>query len=86
MQMVARHAYALTFEREQVEKWEAEFSEGMWGGKGLGEDEGDEMREALRPRSARHSPAQNTLTAVRPMTSFAWAFWQELVQIATMSG
>jgi len=54
MQMVARHAYALTFEREYVEQWEAQLSKGMWGGKGpetheRGVDE-DEEREDLRPR------------------------------------
>jgi RNA-dependent RNA polymerase len=51
MQMVARHAYALTFEKEHVEKWEKEFMNGLWGGlpRELEED-GEELREVLRPR------------------------------------
>ena len=53
MQVVARHAYALTYEREYVEQWEEQLGQGMWGGKGPethedGED--GEDREVLRPR------------------------------------
>jgi len=50
MQMVARHAYALTFEREHVEKWEREFTNGMWGGVILETEEGEDARAELRPR------------------------------------
>ncbi|ORY35716.1 RNA dependent RNA polymerase-domain-containing protein [Naematelia encephala] len=63
MQVVARHAYALTYERVHVEAWQARFMLEA-------EEHGaaDEDKEVLRPR---------------PMTSFAWVFWQELIQIVT---
>ena len=30
-QVVARHCYALTFEREYVQEWERQQHEGLWG-------------------------------------------------------
>ena len=55
MQVVARHAYAMTFEKEFVEQWEEQLSRGMWGGKGpetheLLEQDRVDAQEALRPR------------------------------------
>ena len=55
MQVVARHAYALTFEREYVDQWEAQQSRGECGGMApdtheLDEFEANEGEEALRPR------------------------------------
>ncbi|KAK8854698.1 hypothetical protein IAR55_003437 [Kwoniella newhampshirensis] len=66
-QMVARHCYALTFEREHVEAWEEQVAHGDWHG-AYKQDEEDE-HEDLRPR---------------PLVSFAWCFWQELLQIVTL--
>ncbi|KAK4685416.1 RNA-dependent RNA polymerase, partial [Tremellales sp. Uapishka_1] len=64
-QVVARHCYALTYQREHVELWEQVTCNHLWGGQG----DIEEINQ-LRPR---------------PMISFAWAFWQELVQIAMLS-
>ncbi len=50
--MVARHAYALTFEKEYVQQWEDQLSKGLWGGKTAETHEvtDEEGRDALRPR------------------------------------
>jgi RNA-dependent RNA polymerase len=40
-QVVARHCYALTFEREFVEEWEEELKRGMWGVNEDGEHDPD---------------------------------------------
>ncbi|WVR09517.1 hypothetical protein IAU60_006585 [Kwoniella sp. DSM 27419] len=67
LQVVARHCYALTFEKDYVEDWAGQLSAGEWYGQARDEDvEGD----AMRPR---------------PLISFAWCFWQELIRIANMS-
>lgn len=50
MQVMARHAYALTYEREHVEQWEAQRNKGMWGGHDAGEAEEEEMNSVLRTR------------------------------------
>ena len=55
MQIVARHAYALTFEREYVEQWEEQLSKGLWGGRSAEthEMDGDDAeKEQLRSRYA----------------------------------
>ncbi|EIW68226.1 hypothetical protein TREMEDRAFT_74213 [Tremella mesenterica DSM 1558] len=59
IQVIARHCYALTYEREYVMEWEEALKKG-------GDEEDGEL---LRPR---------------PMISFAWTFWQELIQIAAL--
>lgn len=41
MQVVARHAYALTFERDHVEQWAREQHEGLWGREMLAGEAGD---------------------------------------------
>lgn len=41
-QVVARHCYALTFEKEYVEEWEAQLKAGRWYHEN--DDEGDELR------------------------------------------
>jgi RNA-dependent RNA polymerase len=86
LQLIARHAYALTFEKEYVEQWEEQLRQGMWGGRGADTHEYvDDRDEVLRPRSALNGTAKRADDTPRPMISFAWVFWQELVQIATMS-
>ncbi|WRT68501.1 uncharacterized protein IL334_005477 [Kwoniella shivajii] len=68
-QMVARHCYALTFEQEHVEDWERQLSVGEW--QDQIREEGDEYYEdEMKPK---------------PLVSFAWVFWQELVQLAGMA-
>ena len=49
MQVVARHAYALTFEKEYVEEWEEELKKGMWGGLER-QEEGEELPEYMRQK------------------------------------
>ncbi|RXK35060.1 hypothetical protein M231_07680 [Tremella mesenterica] len=66
IQVIARHCYALTYEREYVMEWEEALKKG--GGE-WGEPVDEEDGEFLRPR---------------PMISFAWTFWQELIQIAAL--
>jgi len=75
MQVVARHAYALTFEKEHVMEWERELSKGMWGGQGSEEEL--LLREILHTRLVGQRPA----LTIRPMTSFAWVFGKELMEI-----
>jgi RNA-dependent RNA polymerase len=41
-QVVARHCYALTFEKEYVEEWEAQLKAGQWYHEDDGE--GDDLR------------------------------------------
>lgn len=41
-QVVARHCYALTFEKEYVEEWESQLKAGQWYSEV--EDEGDDLR------------------------------------------
>lgn len=41
-QVVARHCYALTYQREYVEEWEKEWAKGLWGG--VVDPEGHELR------------------------------------------
>lgn len=41
-QVVARHCYALTYEREHVEEWERQMHQGEWGHEV--DDEGHELR------------------------------------------
>lgn len=48
MQVVARHAYALTFEKEHVVERAMELYRGMWGGHGPEEDEG--LQEIMNTR------------------------------------
>ncbi|WWD19157.1 hypothetical protein CI109_103615 [Kwoniella shandongensis] len=67
-QMVARHCYALTFEKEHVEAWEEQLTHGGW--HGASNDIEDDEQEDIRPK---------------PLVSFAWCFWQELVQIVGLS-
>ncbi|WWC90607.1 uncharacterized protein L201_005543 [Kwoniella dendrophila CBS 6074] len=66
-QMVARHCYALTYEKEYVEDWERQISSGQWHGNIKQEDD---QEEDLRPK---------------PLLSFAWVFWTELIQLAEMA-
>ncbi|WVF67576.1 hypothetical protein IAT40_002334 [Kwoniella sp. CBS 6097] len=68
-QLVARHAYSLTYEKDYVEEWERQRSAGAWDGYGLDSDlevAGDDLRP-------------------RPLTTFAWCFSQELIQLAGMN-
>lgn len=49
-QIVARHCYALTYEREQVLEWEESIMRGDWNAPAAGnDDDGDDAR-SLRPR------------------------------------
>ena len=51
MQVIARHAYALTYEREYVEKWEQEQQQnGDWGANVQWDEDGNMAREPLRQR------------------------------------
>ncbi|OCF31540.1 RNA-dependent RNA polymerase 1 [Kwoniella heveanensis BCC8398] len=68
-QLVARHAYALTYEKEYVEEWERQRSAGVWDGYGPDSDL-EVGADDLRPR---------------PLTTFAWCFAQELIQLAGMT-
>jgi RNA-dependent RNA polymerase len=45
IQVVARHAYALTFQKTWVEQWEEQMMKGLLGNHGDEED-----KKALRPR------------------------------------
>ena len=47
MQVVARHAYALTYEKEYVEDWDADVKAGKWGLIDPMED-GEEQPDFLR--------------------------------------
>ncbi|WVW85521.1 hypothetical protein I302_107559 [Kwoniella bestiolae CBS 10118] len=69
-QMVARHCYALTYEKEYVQDWERQLSMGEWHAHVKEEDE-EKYEEDLRPK---------------PLISFAWVFWSELIQLAGMAG
>lgn len=44
-QVVARHCYALTFEREYVQEWERQQHDGLWGFHPDHDDEGHELRQ-----------------------------------------
>lgn len=50
MQAIARHAYALTYEKEYVEQWEEQQQHGEWGGSVDWDEEGNVIREPLRQR------------------------------------
>ncbi|WVQ95053.1 hypothetical protein IAU59_002145 [Kwoniella sp. CBS 9459] len=67
-QLVARHAYALTYEKEYVEEWERQRIAGTWDGY-IPDNDLEVGADDLRPR---------------PLTSFAWCFAQELIQLAGM--
>ncbi|WWC93489.1 hypothetical protein V866_000324 [Kwoniella sp. B9012] len=69
-QMVARHCYALTYEKEHVQDWERELSMGNYHATVKQEDE-EVFEEELKPK---------------PLISFAWVFWSELIQLAGMAG
>ncbi|GFZ50894.1 hypothetical protein JCM24511_08652 [Saitozyma sp. JCM 24511] len=71
-QVVARHCYALTYEKEHVERWEEQQRHGEWGGGGGDKTEEEKVNGANELRRA-------------PMVSFAWCFWQELVELANMA-
>nr|XP_019011562.1 RNA-dependent RNA polymerase 1 [Kwoniella pini CBS 10737]OCF50343.1 RNA-dependent RNA polymerase 1 [Kwoniella pini CBS 10737] len=68
--MVARHAYALTYEKEYVQDWEKELSAGQWHAAPRGPDD-EQVEEDMKPK---------------PLISFAWVFWSELIQLAGMAG
>lgn len=66
MQVVARHAYALTFEREYVEQWEQQRGGGMWDGRTTEthelEEDGEDASAELRSRSVAFQGAPSKLT------------------------
>ncbi len=49
MQVVARHAYALTYEREYVQQWAEEQMAGQWGGDHV-EDDLEHDRAGLKAK------------------------------------
>ncbi|WWC63397.1 uncharacterized protein I303_105997 [Kwoniella dejecticola CBS 10117] len=67
--LVARHAYALTYEKEYVQDWEKQLSAGEWHAEQRDDDE-EHYEEDMRPK---------------PLISFAWVFWTELIQLANMA-
>ncbi|OCF75911.1 RNA-dependent RNA polymerase 1 [Kwoniella mangroviensis CBS 8886] len=69
-QMVARHCYALTYEKQYVQDWEEQLSRGEYHAMVKQEDE-EVFEEELKPK---------------PLISFAWVFWSELIQLAGMAG
>ena len=98
MCMIARHAYALTYDAKYVQEWAKEASEDERLSRPAHLDEiEDEDAETLRKRyiicplqtlqGSRMPVLSLTPTTdapqltVRPMTSFAWCFWQELIQL-----
>lgn len=46
-QIVARHCYALTYQREYVEEWEQQQDEGEWGGRRDGQEYNPEEEEDI---------------------------------------
>ena len=78
MQMAARHAYALTFEKEHILRGEEDIRAGIRRKDGLDED------EALRGIFDTRYVNCNDSLMPRPMTSFAWVFSKELVEIVQL--
>jgi len=50
MQVAARHAYAMTYEKDYVQDWVKQLSEGQWGGRVQEEDDRGEISEILHTR------------------------------------
>ena len=50
MQVAARHAYAMTYEKEYVQDWAKQLGEGQWGGRVEEEDDRGEVTEILQTR------------------------------------
>lgn len=82
-QRVARHCYALTYQREYVEEMQQQGRRNVI-------EEGGEEGDYLHPTCVLSSfPNQPSLAGPRnscrrPFISFPWIFWQELVQLVQL--